>query len=61
MDARREAAAEDARRWLDRADKCERNGVMYRHCISEAEAAIERAGLVIIGDIGALLKEGEHG
>jgi hypothetical protein len=50
-------AAEDARRWLDRAAMCEREGAMHAHCMSEAEAALERAGLRVVGDIGPLLKD----
>lgn len=57
MDASREAAAEDARRWLDRAAKCERRGYIYDHCVGMADEALERAGLVVIGDIAPLLKD----
>jgi hypothetical protein len=57
-------AIEDARRWHDRADACDRIGYLADYLVGQAEAALERADyildgsrLTVVGDITPLLRE----
>lgn len=61
IDGRAADPLEDAHRWFGRAAKCERDGMTYRHCMDMADAALERAGMIVIGKISYLLREHGNG